>query len=390
VTTDTTATWAFLGFVGLTGLAACTTDSASQPGSADNDLTPSPPQLPHLPLGIEDFYDGGCVPGNVPGCTLATLSGEPALTKAKALYDRFFSAGRPKSVAGFGWTPAPWVEAAIRTVRLPALPFGSVDQVRSWISLIPTTPRFERTDGRSNLEIFEELSVLSPELLRDRQSRPYELYNARDFVPAALTHYQAPTPVSDIMATNFVYRIVKQPWRMEGALADCTKDPVVPCIDAIAALSSVDIASVVDVRFIRWEEGSPMVSRLYRAVVVDCGHQVQRQATLGPNEAGSPHIPTNHGAGPELLWRAEIGGSLATLLETGPGAAGALLAYSSVSGEGGGITPPRGACTDLNDGSWKCGADTQGIDKTWKCTHRQWMAAGWGCRIPAGVPIEPE
>jgi len=84
-----------------------------------------------------------------------------------------------------------------------------------------------------------------------------------------------------------------------------------------------------------------------------------------------------------------MSGSLSVLLGTGPGAAGALLAYSSANGEGAGKHPDHGACTDLDDNHWKCATDTDGIEKTWKCTDLTWKRASWGCQIPAGVTREP-
>ncbi|MBX3187345.1 MAG: hypothetical protein KF795_20415 [Labilithrix sp.] len=346
------------------------------------------PLLPHLPPGVDDFYDGGCVAGRPPpACTLSTHSGAPSLRKAKQIYDDFFRPARPASSEGFGWTPAPEMQRTIDTVRLPVLPrTAGVEAIKSWFALRPDTPRFTRADTRTNVEIFSELS---PEQLRDGTTAAYELVNARDFVPAALTRYQTPSATSDIMATNFVYRIVREPWRMERALADCTSDPAVPCIDALAALSDVDIGSVVDVRFVRWVGGVAEQSRLYRAVIVDSGHAIKTQAILGPSERGSPYIATDHGGGPRLLWRAEMGGSLATLLDTGPGASGALLAFSGASGTGDAAVPPPGACTDLNAETWRCGADERGTMKTWVCRGLAWSPATLGCRIPAGVRTEP-
>jgi hypothetical protein len=374
------------------GAAGCASDATEVSAQAESAQTSGGrvPLLPHLPAGVDDFYDGGCVPGRIPGCTLSTYSGESSLRKAKRIYDDFFRAARPRSVEGFGWTPAPQMQALVDTVRLPVLPSSSsVPQIMSWFSLRPDPPAFTRADSRTNLEIFTALAASSPALLRDGASEAYELYNARDFVPAALTRYQTPSESSDIMATNFVYRIVRQPWLMERALADCTSDPSVPCIDVFAAISGVDIGSVVDVRFVRWIAGAAETSRRYRVIVVDSGHSPRTQATLGPSEQGSPYIATNHGSAPRLLWRAEMGGSLATLLETGPGASGALLAYSGANGVGDAAAPEPGSCTDINADSWRCGPDSRGTPKTWVCRDLAWTPASFGCHLPAGVRTEP-
>lgn len=389
-----TRTLATTGLVSATIALAASASGCSADGGEPTDVSGSAqtsarrvPSLPHLPPGVDDFYDGGCADRPPPACTLSTHSGAPSLRKAKQIYDDFFRPARPASAEGFGWTPAPEMQTLIDTVRLPVLPrTASVDAIKSWTSLRPDTPRFTRSDTRTNLAIFSELS---PDLLRDGTSAAYELVNARDFVPAALTRYQTPSATSDIMATNFVYRIVRQPWRMEQALADCTSDPEIPCIDALAALSDVDIGSVVDVRFVRWVGGAAEQSRLYRAVVVDSGHAIKTQATLGPSERGSPYIATDHGGGPRLLWRAEMGGSLATLLDTGPGASGALLAFSGATGTGDAAVPAPGACTDLNAESWRCAPDERGTMKTWVCRGLAWSPATLGCRIPAGVRTEP-
>lgn len=158
--------------VGL--LVGCAADSADVPESAETNESEVSgrtriPQLPHLPAGVDDFFDGGCVAGRVPGCTVGTFSGVNALTKAKTVYDDYFRHARPANADGFGWTDAPEVVAIVDTVRLPAPPWPSVAQAKSWSSLMATTPLFARSDTRTNVDIFRDLAAHSPELLRDGQ-----------------------------------------------------------------------------------------------------------------------------------------------------------------------------------------------------------------------------
>lgn len=331
------------------------------------------------------------MPNQVPGCWLESDDGTNPLARSKALYDDFFAPRRPKSAEAFGWTRAPWADTLIETAKLPVLPVGhSVAAYQSWMALSPVTPRFTREEWRSNVTIFRELAADAKlqASKADARTVPYERYNAHDYMPVGLTHYQWPSAASDIMATNLVYRILRHPYRMEQALAACTADESVPCIDAIASITEVDIGSTLDVRFLRFdEEGHALASRMFRVIVIDSGHAIQTQATQGPGKGG-PYLRVNTGGDQRLLWRGEIGGSLSLLLETGPGATGALMKYSRANGRGNPELPPPGSCTDLNLNRWKCETDAEGVERTLKCQDFQWKTFTFGCKIPKGSLLE--
>lgn len=373
---------------------ACAAPAADEElvGSQEAASTTSTPRLAHLP-DVRGLRIGGCVPNQVPGCWLESDDGANPLARAKKLYDDYFKPRRPASAAEFGWAPAPWADTLIATARLPILPKGlSVGEYQSWMALSPVTPRFTRDERRRNVAVFRELAA-DDELQASKPAAltvPYERYNAFDYIPAGLTHYQWPSAASDIMATNLVYRVLRQPYLMERALAACTADESVPCIDAVASITEVDIGSALDVRFLRFDgEGRAQVSRMFRVVVVDSGHAIQSQATEGPGKSG-PYLRVNTGGDQRLLWRGEIGGSLSQLLETGPGATGALLKYSRANGRGTPDLPPPGACTDLNLNHWKCATDDDGVERTLKCQDFAWKTFTFGCKIPAGALLEPQ
>ncbi|MBX3186235.1 MAG: hypothetical protein KF819_04435 [Labilithrix sp.] len=184
------------------------------------------------------------------------------------------------------------------------------------------------------------------------------------------------------MASNFVWRMLVSPYRMEQGLADCNADPDVPCVDAVAALSDLDMGRVLDVEFVRMNAGRLERSRRMRVVSVDSGHAIASQATTGPNGRG-PNLTTCVGRGPAMLWRLEMGGSLAARLEAGPGAMAGLVAWSASNGRGPATRPPPGACTDLNAQRWKCEGGA-----TFVCRDQAWVRYALGCAIPEGAALE--
>ena len=196
------------------------------------------------------------------------------------------------------------------------------------------------------------------------------------------------------MATNFVWRILNAPYQMEQALADCTADPDIPCVDSVAALSDLDLYRVYDLRLVRTPApGRLQVSRVVRVVVVDSGHAIDLQSTYGPGATNAvtgaatpsrnstPFLPTNQQHGPRLLWRLELGGQLARAMGAGEGSLASLVRYAANNGETPADHPAPDACTDLNDGEWKCiGAGAQ--TKTVKCMNLLWQTYTSGCHIP--------
>jgi hypothetical protein len=198
-----------------------------------------------------------------------------------------------------------------------------------------------------------------------------------------MTHYQVPRPRgSDIMAANFVWRILERPYLMEQGLADCNADPNIPCVDSVAALSDVDMGKVYDVRFVRTPApGEFEISKVVRVVSVDSGHSIQTQATLGPNETGTPMLRTNQSTGPRMLWRFEIGGQMAEQLGAGGGSLAGLVRWSHTNDKTIADKPKAGSCTDFNHGEWKC-TEADGVIKTVKCMDFRWQQFTSGCKIP--------
>lgn len=247
----------------------------------------------------------------------------------------------------------------------------------------------------SNLALHQARAADAELARADRaRARFYQEQNPHGWLAGAATHYQVPLATgSNIMATNFVWRTLMAPYQMEQGLADCAVDPAIPCVGTIAALSDVDLHQVYELRLVRQGAAGLELSRVVRVVSVDSGHALDVQATYGPTATdlhtgarlgtnGTPYLRTNHSTGPRQLWRLELDGALAERLGVSGGPAATLVRYSPSNGRGAAQLPPAGACTDYNEGEWKCEADARGVTKTYKCMGLLWQVWSYGCRIP--------
>ncbi len=389
------------------------------------------PRLAHLP-DVTGIALGDCE-NRLGGCSLRSTNGKNPVLEARRIYDAQFVARRPTNDAGWGWQPASLDDLATIDKRPPILPLpvganrAPKEDYKAWMALQPDpwgtlVRRKELSDvrytrptllpfsrnanpgaGERNLDVLARHANDEALPTTDRaRAKYYEEQNPFDWQAAAMTHYEPPAGprASDIMASNFVYRVLLAPYQMEQALADCTSDPAIPCIDTVAALSDADLYRVYDVRFVRVSAaGSLEVSRTFRVVSVDSGHAVDVQSSFGPGATdavtgaatplrrSTPFLKTYGGRGPTLLWRLEVGGQLSNTLGAGSGSLPGLVRYSLVNGKTAADAPPPGSCTDVNDGEWKCIEDG-GRTKTVKCMGLLWQTYTTGCRIP-GRPPQP-
>ena len=405
---------------------ACGEAEDDEPFAASTDALRGPhPRLAHLP-DVTGLAMGGCA-NVLGGCSLVSTNGKNPVREARRIYDATFVAKRPTSDAGWGWKPATADERAMLAAAPPILPLPTgaqrpdKDAYKAWMSLQPdpwgtlerrkelAKPSYTRPaslpfarrgvpDGEKNLAILGKFAGDEARPFTDPlRARYYEAQNPFDWQGAAMTHYQPPSDPSgaDIMASNFVWRVLLAPWQMEQALADCNADPAIPCIETVAVLSDVDLYKVYDVRFVRPATGGQLeISRTFRVVSVDSGHAVDVQSTFGPGATNvvtgaptperrsTPMLKTFGDAGPRLLWRLEVGGQLArTLDRNGGGAIPGLVRFAANNGRTPADRPAAGACTDVNDGEWKC-IDDAGKTKTVKCMGLLWQTYTSGCRIP--------
>jgi hypothetical protein len=432
-------------FATLTTLAAlvlvagCSATATDDEGEAEQALTRGPhPKLSHLP-DVGGISIGGCG-DTLSGCYLTGASGKNPLTAARRIYDTYFHA--PKTEADWGFhaltaeenanlaaTPAilPLPTPPTTASKVPYVP-PTKDEYKAWMSLRPdpwetlekraalrkptytarTDLPFRRNRTDADVKNVDVVATHAADAALDARDRgragAYEAQNPFDWLAAGVTHYEAPRSItsSDIMATNFVYRVLLAPYQLEQALADCKADAGVPCIGTVAALSDVDLYQTYEVRFVRPQaNGTLQISRTFRMVSVDSGHAIDKQATLGPGATNvvtgqptpagfsTPYLQTYHGAAteaarqaaPRVLWRFEVSGQISTALGETEGAVAALVRYSPNTGKTPADLPPPGACTDVNDGEWKCG-DVRGTTKTLKCMGLVWQTYSLGCHIP--------
>lgn len=381
------------------------------------------PALPHLP-DLRGLALGACE-NTLGGCSLRSTRGGWATLIARSIYEDFFNAQWPKDEEAWAFRPITEDEQGLLETRPAVLPWNTgtnpptKDEYKAWMSLRPdpwqtlvrrralksttyvapaTLPFARSADPASparNLELLKALAEDANLPKTDRtRARYYEQQNPYDWQSGAATHYEVPKATGgNIMASNFVWRTLMAPYQMEQALADCTVDPAIPCVGTVAALSDVDMHQVYELSFVREGEAGFEVSRVVRVVSVDSGHAIDVQSTQGPGATnvvtgerlgtqGTPFLITNRTKGPRLLWRLELDGKLAERMGVSGGAAAVLVRYSPSNGQGQAQRPAEGACTDFNDGEWKCDADARGVTKTYKCMGLIWQPYTTGCRIP--------
>lgn len=410
----------------VTALApACAETEDDEVFAASTDALRGPhPRLAHLP-DVTGLAMGGCQ-NVLGGCSLVSTNGKNPTREARRIYDATFVAKRPTTDAGWGRKAATADERAMLAAQPPILPLPtganrpSKDAYKAWMALQPdpwgtlerrkelakpsytrpaTLPFARRTapGGEANIAILGRHTADEARPLSDPlRAKYYEAQNPFDWQAAAMTHYQPPRDAAapDIMASNFVWRVLLAPWQMEQALADCNADPTIPCIETVAALSDADLYKVYDVRFVRVPAAGELeLSRTFRVVSVDSGHAVDVQSTFGPGATNvvtgaptperrsTPMLKTYGGAGPRLLWRLEVGGQLANALDSGGGALPGLVRFAANNGRSPADRPAAASCTDVNDGEWKC-VEESGKTKTIKCMGLLWQTYTSGCHIP--------
>ena len=192
-------------------------------------------------------------------CGARTLS---SLVLAKDIYDDYLGNSLPNSDADFSWhTDTSLVTPTIvDTVTTHALT-GSHTQQEYYDFFDFNPQRFERTTSRANIDIFAEFNPES-----DRYA-PYRRFNPYDYIPITATHY-ARSSTSDVIATQFAYRIACFRAQIEQSFAECPD-----CDDFLVALSGNDMYGIFEVRFVRDHGGQLQVSRTFKMISIDAsGH----------------------------------------------------------------------------------------------------------------------
>lgn len=219
----------------------------------------------------------------------------------RPLYDDYFGVRIPKNDADFGWKNAVASEVSaevVNRVKFYGISTPSDEQYHQYFSFDPN--RFSRSSSGKNWDLFGTFNSAAQPL------EAYKRYNPGDFVPAALTHYARKEPgVSDIMASQFVYRMACYRDKMEQALRACPD-----CIDVIAMLSKYDLYKVFEVRFVRMVGNQFQISKVFKLISVDAsGHMFQH----GPS-APYPYVRYS-GSWLYAKWRGELSGTMAHRLD---------------------------------------------------------------------------
>ena len=270
-------------------------------------------------------FDGG-PPASLPAltgvsvdCSAFTVSD---LHRTKEIYEETFGPRRPQTEADFGWTrdASLLTPDRVRDLGTFALPTGkSVDEYHELLDFNPM--RFERNATRRNDEIF---AAFDPEV---ETEAPYRRYNPLDYLPYSATHYGT-GDFSDIMATQFVFRIGCYQAEMEEVFARCPD-----CIDTFVALSRHDMYKIFDVRFVREQGGELEVSRPFRMFSVDASGHIPYHATSN-GDFRLRFTQTRFPPANEFLRafrRFEISGPMAQILGTYGGPTPLLVRTSTVN-----------------------------------------------------------
>lgn len=354
-----------LAFTFALGGVACSdrAEDRSEPNVATSDaqLVRKPTKLTHLP-------DLGDLTADCGAFTLQSKTVDPYV-QAKKIYDAYFAARRPQAIEDFGFHPEP-IEPLVDTIRFPTMPKGlKKERYQELAGLRQKTGDVERNATRPNLTIFKELS-LAP--ITPPVDTAYVSFNPYDETPGALTHY-ATNATRDIMATQFVFRSICEPYQMERALAACGDS----CIDTMATMSKLDMFYTFEVRFVRSIGSGYEVSKPFRLASLDTSHDLEWHMTGGPGGQSSPQLHFDApvaGTQRTALWRGEIGGQLAKQLGRWYKPTAVLIKALPESEYASADAPEPGSCSDLNDQETRCDAGRLEI-----CRHARWLKVGARC-----------
>jgi hypothetical protein len=231
--------------------------------------------------------------------------------KSRQIYDAFFGPRRPMTSADFQFAPKPALltAAIVDRVSFPTVYGATAATYHALFGFDPSAFTRAASVGTSNFALFATFG-------NDPQE-PYRRVNVTDYVPAALTHYARLEPgTTDVMATQFAFRMVCMKAKMEAALASCPD-----CVDAFTSLSKEDLGRVLELRFARAAaNGDLEVSRPFRVISVDASGAIETHATTAPY----PFVKVG-GTVLRARWRGELSGKMALTLGTYGGPTGALI-----------------------------------------------------------------
>jgi hypothetical protein len=242
-------------------------------------------------------------------CSEFTISD---LQRAKEIYDETFGDHLPVIDADFGWHVDDSLvnRELVERVTFHGLPPGAytIDEYHELFDFNPH--RFERDTASSNWDIFASLDPVADPVA------PYREFNPQDFAPSSATHYQT-GEWSDIIATQFVFRIGCNRAEMEEAFTICPD-----CEDLIVALSGEDVFRIFEVRFVRPAGELIEVSRPIRMISIDSGGNV---AYFTDDAYRYRFVTFESGDVLRAFRRVEISGRMAQNLGTYGGPTGLLL-----------------------------------------------------------------
>lgn len=222
--------------------------------------------------------------------------------KARTIYDAFFGPRMPKTEADFQFVEDPSLLSVdiVQKVAVPAVYGETVANYHALFSFDPTSFARPSVAKQKNIDLF-------PTFGADARER-YQRANVVDYLPATLTHYaRIEGGATDIMATQFVFRMACEKTKMEAALSSCPD-----CVDAFAPLSREDIGRVLEIRIARKSAAGKLeVSRPLRVVGVDSSGAIIDHATKAPYA-----FLTVGGVALKARWRGEISGKMALTLGT--------------------------------------------------------------------------
>ena len=276
-------------------------------GGAPPPPPPPPPDAGLTPRALPELT------GLTVNCSAATLSD---LSRAREIYDAYFDAVRPTTDADFGWhvDTALLSVALVDRVAFQALPAGLANaDYHAYFDFNPL--RFDRTTGSNNWDLFASIGS-------GDSTQPYRRFNPQDYIPATATHYGR-RDTSDVMATQFIFRVACRTAEMREAFARCPD-----CVDVFTALSGNDIHKIFDLRFVRVNGSNLEVSRNFRVVSVDSSGSIAAHVTDGTHRYLFASVGGQY---PRAFWRAELSGRMAQILGTYGGPTPLLMRSSTAN-----------------------------------------------------------
>ncbi len=306
----------------LAGAAAATSTGCSAEEAARGGPTCAPQPSVDTAIAVRAVLPDLSALGPV-DCATGSLDA----VKARQIYDAFFGPRMPKTTADFQFAPQPSIlsQALVERVQFPAVYGATVATYHALFGFDPAGFTRAASAGTPNFDLFTTFG--------SNPQEPYQRVNVLDYVPATLTHYaRLEAGTTDIMATQFVFRMACMKTKMEAALASCPD-----CVDAFTPLSREDLGRVLELRFARVNAGVLEVSKPFKVIGVDSSGSIATHATTDPYlfaKVGGTTL--------RARWRGELSGKMATVLGRYGGPTPALM-RAAIGPSPGAPSPDAGA-----------------------------------------------